>query len=87
MQRNKGLKDEEIRLLIISTEWKELLIPFSSLCKNSSINIKGYSIEINERGTILSVREVIPIVYNDERIFCEHHIYRVYKAEEQKKQL
>lgn len=86
IKSNKGLKDEEIRLLIISTEWKELLIPFSSLCKNSSINIQGYSIEINERGTILSVREVIPIVYNDERIFCEHHMLRAYTTRTKLKQ-
>lgn len=81
VKNNKGLKDEEIRLLIISTEWRELLIPFSSLCKNSNINIQGYSIEIIDNSTVSSVREVMPIMYNSERMFCEHHMLRVYTTE------
>ena len=36
---NKGLRDDEIRLLILSTEWDELLIPFSSLSHSDIINV------------------------------------------------
>lgn len=52
---NKGLRDDEIRLLILSTEWDELLIPFSSLCQNSTVNIEGYRIQVSENRTLSSV--------------------------------
>lgn len=54
---NKGLRDDEIRLLILSTEWDELLIPFSSLCQNSTVNIEGYRIQVSENRTLSSVKE------------------------------
>lgn len=54
---NKGLRDDEIRLLILSTEWDELLIPFSSLCQNSTVNIEGYRIQVSENRTLSSVKK------------------------------
>ena len=71
---NKGLRDDEIRLLILSTEWDELLIPFSSLCQNSTVNIEGYRIQVSENRTLSSVKRVQPIMHNHERLFCEHHM-------------
>ena len=79
---NKGLKNEEIRLLIISTDWRELIIPFSSFCQNSDINVDGYSIEIKEDQSISSIKKVEPIISNAERLFCEHHMLRAYTSSE-----
>ena len=79
---NKGLKNEEIRLLIISTDWRELIVPFSSFCQSSDVNIQGYSIEIKEGSSISSIRKVEPILCNSERLFCEHHMLRAYTSAE-----
>lgn len=79
---NKGLKSEEIRLLIISTDWRELIIPFSSFCQNSDINVCGYSIEIGEDRSISSIKKVEPVISNAERLFCEHHMLRAYTSAE-----
>ena len=83
---NKGLRDDEIRLLILSTEWDELLIPFSSLCQNSTVNIEGYRIQVSENRTLSSVKRVQPIMHNHERLFCEHHMLRAYTTEQKLQQ-
>lgn len=83
---NKGLRDDEIRLLILSTEWDELLIPFSSLCQNSTVNVEGYRIQVSENRTLSSVKRVQPIMHNHERLFCEHHMLRAYTTEQKLQQ-
>lgn len=79
---NKGLKNEEIRLLIISTDWRELIVPFSSFCQSSDVNVQGYSMEIKEGPFISSVKRVEPILCKSGRMFCEHHMLRAYTSAE-----
>ena len=70
----------------MSTEWDELLIPFSSLCQNSTVNIEGYRIQVSENRTLSSVKRVQPIMHNHERLFCEHHMLRAYTTEQKLQQ-
>lgn len=39
-----GARDDEIRAIIVSTEWKELLLPFSRFVHDTSISVKGVKI-------------------------------------------
>ena len=40
-------KDGEIRIIIISTHWSEIIRAFSELVNNTTYAIKGYKIEID----------------------------------------
>ena len=59
-----GVRDDEIRVLIVSTEWRELLIPFSRFVSETSISVKGVKIAVDEpTGRITaSTVDTLPIV-------------------------
>lgn len=40
--------DAYIRIVIVSTEWKELLVPFSDFAKDSSYHVEGYWLTVDE---------------------------------------
>jgi hypothetical protein len=40
-------RDDEIRVMIVSTEWKELLVPFSRFVYDTSIAVKGVFLEVD----------------------------------------
>lgn len=41
IKQNFNAKDSEIRAIIVSTHWEELLVPFSELIEQTSLTIKG----------------------------------------------
>ena len=47
LKESKGVKESEIKLFVLSTEWKELLIPFSSFIKMTTFTTKGYKLEVD----------------------------------------
>lgn len=47
-----GVKNEEIRVIVASTDWSELLIPLSRFVQDSKIYVLGLQIEIDEFGKI-----------------------------------
>lgn len=77
---NLGLKDEEIRLIIISTNWRELIVPFSSAYQKSKINMEGYKISFSD-SSISKIELVVPLQLNNDRMFCDHHMLRAYTSE------
>ena len=60
LKNNYKVNDDEIRFILISTEWEELINPFTELSHQTDISIKGYKIEWKE-GKITSKREVKPL--------------------------
>lgn len=45
-KRHLGAKDDEIRVMIVSTEWKELLVPFSKFISETELNVNGLKIDL-----------------------------------------
>lgn len=55
-------RNSEIRIIIISTHWNEIIQAFSNLCFSSKFAIKGLQIYINEQTKIPeSIREIVPV--------------------------
>ena len=55
-------RDSEIRIVIISTHWREIIRAFSHICFKSPFAIKGLQIFINEQTKIPEAKEeVVPI--------------------------
>lgn len=72
----------EIQAYIISTEWKELYIPFSAFVNESNISLKGIKIEIDEDENIISTEMIIPCKTNEGRLFSRIQDCHLYLNEE-----
>lgn len=69
IKENKSLKDDEVVIYIVSTEWGELLVPFSKFVSEVKINIKGFKLEVNNFGVPTHAYEISPInVKNSRRL-------------------
>lgn len=57
-----GVKDDEIRIIVASTDWKELLVPFSRFVCDAKWNVEGLQIKVSGSGRIsTSPIGVLPI--------------------------
>lgn len=50
LKQNLSIKDSEIRLIVISTDWRELLVPFSEFTYNTNYNSFGYRAKVDPDG-------------------------------------
>ncbi|MBU2932211.1 endonuclease NucS domain-containing protein [Vibrio cyclitrophicus] len=71
---NKGANDDEIIAVIVSTEWKELLVPFSSFVKRVNFTVIGYHIEVTEDFNLVSATQVSPLILTNDRIISDCHM-------------
>jgi len=72
--KNKfALKGEELRVFIVSTEWRELIVPFSSFVNDSGYRLKGFKLEVDSFGVPISSSVVSPIKTRSDRLFTPWH--------------
>lgn len=67
-----GAKDNEIRVIVASTNWSELLLPFSRFVDDTTISIKGFQISISSESDI-SVSNIIPLKIVNGRFIAPWH--------------
>lgn len=73
LKRNLGVKDTEIHVIIASTTWHELLLPFSRFVNDVSFSIEGLYIEMNQDNTSFSVKNVECTPICDGRLISPWH--------------
>ncbi|GIQ71318.1 DUF91 domain-containing protein [Xylanibacillus composti] len=73
LKHNYKLKESEVRIIIISTDWNELLIPFSELLLQNSYHIEGYKIDIDANYLPVSKSKVAPVKSPTTRKFSRTH--------------
>lgn len=73
------LKDSEIELYIISTTWKELIIPFSSFKETSHNEVSGFKISLNNANDI-DIETIDTIKLTGDRLFSPHQTCRHYSS-------
>lgn len=73
VKENLAVKEDEIRVFVVSTEWRELLVPFSSLKSRVSFSITGFDLEVSPQGDIVSSKKVDPIQLRSDRLFTSWH--------------
>ena len=59
LKADKGVKNHEIRIVVISTEWDELIVPYSEV--NTKIRIEGYKLEIDDDAKPINYEYVEPL--------------------------
>ncbi|MFW3344371.1 endonuclease NucS domain-containing protein [Aliarcobacter butzleri] len=79
IKENKSLKNDEIRIIIVSTEWQELIVPFSSFVNKTSISISGYLLKIDKELNPISTELVKPLKLNNDRLLSDIHSLHLYK--------
>ncbi|WP_421947433.1 endonuclease NucS domain-containing protein [Phaeodactylibacter xiamenensis] len=56
VQQKFGLKDSEVRLILASSEWNELIYPFSEFA--SRFQIEGYQLIVNNEWSVKSAQRI-----------------------------
>lgn len=85
IKENKSLKNDEIQVIIISTEWEELLVPFSSFVAKVSYTVIGYKLKVDKDFIPVSVTKVVPLKLDNQRFLSDQHTIRLYSSKEKLK--
>lgn len=71
-----GARDGEIHVIIASTKWHELLLPFSRFVKEAGFSIEGLSIEVTEGERDFEVSRIAPLPITQGRLIAPwHNVY------------
>ncbi|MFV8871263.1 endonuclease NucS domain-containing protein [Serratia fonticola] len=81
IKENKSLKDDEIILYIVSTEWKELIVPYSRFVDEVSFNVQGYQLNIDSNNFPVSAQVITPLKVNNLRKLSQQCKVCFYKNE------
>lgn len=73
-----GARNDEIRVIVASAEWKELLLPFSRLTAESDINVRGFQLNLNTTADGLTASRVQPIELKQGRYLAPWHETNLY---------
>lgn len=61
LKSSQGIQPEKIRVLLLSTEWHELAVPFSEYLKSAEVVAQGFLIEANEEGVVREAKPFTPL--------------------------
>ena len=71
-----GAKDYEVHVIIASTDWSELLVPFSRFCSDSSFSVEGIKINLSDHNTDFEAESVTPLTITQGRFIAPwHYVY------------
>ena len=76
-----GVRDDEIRTMIVSTVWDELLVPFSKFCSDTSLDVTGFLIDISDPQNLTS-QKVAPLKITAGRALSPWHELNLYTDKE-----
>ena len=79
VKKQYAVNDDEIKLVIISTEWDELFIPFSKFYfSHNMFDIEGIKLNVNQKGEYISHKIIKPMKITNERVFSPEHFFCYY---------
>lgn len=61
LKREHGVKDSEIRVILVSSEWKGLLLPFSEVYHKKAYYIEGIKIILDENNIPVDKKLIEPL--------------------------
>lgn len=80
LKRKKNLKNSEIRLIVISTHWHELLVPFSEFYHATNYQLSGFKLTVDKDYNPISVEKIEALPEIAGRNICRRHFIRYYKT-------
>ncbi len=82
MKSTLSVREDELRLIVVSTHWSELLVPFSSLAHRAGLAISGYALDVSDDGTPTNAVQVNPLPLLQDRLFMPEHEVSLYTSAE-----
>ena len=79
----KNLRSSELRLLVVSSTWRELLVPFSELFHNTTYQLEGHKFEIDDQYNPVRLQKIEPLPDVKGRLLCRRHMIRYYTNEQE----
>lgn len=79
VKQHFGVKDTEIHVIIASSEWDELLVPFSRFFNDTTFLLQGYEIIVTNDGTDFHANLVNPLLISQGRFIAPWHGMYWYK--------
>jgi len=76
-----GCKDGEIRVIVASTEWRELIVPFSRFVADSPISVTGLNIKLLNGNSQFLAEKVALVDKSKERVIAPWHDLNCYNDE------
>lgn len=81
VKKHLAVNDNEVRVIIASTEWKELIVPFSRFVHDTSMTVKGLLLAIDGiAGIVAEEIEVLP--FRAGRMLSNQHEISLYQSSE-----
>lgn len=81
VKENLGANDDEIRVIIVSTEWDELIVPYSAFVKQVLLYVQGYQLEVDDDCKPIRANLIEPLKLNTSRLFSPHHSMHFYTSQ------
>ena len=61
LKHDLGARDSEFRIMIVSSEWAELIVPFSEFVSKTLYTFEGYQIQLNSMNIPTEIKRVEPL--------------------------
>jgi hypothetical protein len=82
LKQAHGLSATEVRTAIVSTDWHELRVPFSSFVKSVPFHVDGWELEVDDDGEPTRADAVTPLEEPEGLELCPKHMAFLYETEE-----
>ena len=80
LKENKTVNESELRVIVVSTEWKELLVPFSSFIKRVCFTVEGFLLNVDDQLHPISCERITPLDLRYGRLFSPIHSISLYSS-------
>jgi hypothetical protein len=79
LKQQMKVKETEIRICIVSTDWDELIVPFSEFHKIIQYPFEGFKIQINSKNIPIQKEIVQPLEDASSRRVSHNHMIYLYE--------
>jgi hypothetical protein len=80
-----GAEAHEIRCFVVSTTWRELLIPFSEFRRRCEAQTEGFEIVVDSKGRVMRAKRVTDHALDQASLFYHHGVIGFMTSAERKK--
>lgn len=77
-KKDRSVREHEIRVMVVSTEWRELIVPFSSFVARTSCNVEGIQLVVDGSHKPVQATRVDPLPTYAGRVFAPWHELALY---------
>jgi hypothetical protein len=73
LKRERGLSIAQLRCMVVSVEWGELLLPFSEFVRSTPWVVDGYRLILDDQGVPTGSEKVSPVEEPEPLRLCRYH--------------